>query len=116
MAVQSPIRLHQVARQQVHLEIQDTGQGLTHEELAHIFDRFYRADQARATHTGGTGLGLAIVKRIVERHQGAITVESQAGQGTTFRIFATDYNTIMTFGWLLASKIRSNRRYNTYHW
>jgi PAS domain S-box-containing protein len=72
--------------QQVIVEISDTGIGIEPQDLEHIFDRFYRADRARASHTGGTGLGLAIVKKIVQMHQGRIEVESIPGQGSTFRV------------------------------
>ncbi|MCD4687414.1 MAG: cell wall metabolism sensor histidine kinase WalK, partial [Anaerolineae bacterium] len=55
-------------------------------DQAHVFERFFRADQARNTSTGGSGLGLAITKKIVEMHGGSITVESTLGEGSTFCI------------------------------
>jgi signal transduction histidine kinase len=66
------------------VRISDRGAGIAPEHLPHIFDRFYRADQARAT--PGSGLGLAIARQVVERHGGEIGVESAVGQGTTFTI------------------------------
>ncbi|MFQ3534567.1 MAG: ATP-binding protein [Aggregatilineales bacterium] len=69
------------------LEVSDSGIGIAPHELPHIFERFYRTDRARSTHTGGTGLGLAIAKKIVEAHKGCITVQSQPDCGTTFRIY-----------------------------
>jgi two-component system OmpR family sensor kinase len=66
------------------LEVTDHGPGLTREQAEHAFERFYRADQARTT--GGTGLGLAIVAALVAAHGGTVWVESEPGQGATFRI------------------------------
>ena len=70
----------------ISLEIRDEGDGISPDDLVHIFERFYRADKARNTARGGTGLGLAIVKRIVELHQAEIEVQSQLDRGTSFRI------------------------------
>jgi heavy metal sensor kinase len=68
------------------VSVEDTGQGIAPEHLPHIFERFYRADQARSRNTGGTGLGLAIVKEIVETHGGSIDVKSELGKGSIFTI------------------------------
>ena len=70
----------------IALEIRDTGIGIEEANLSRIFDRFYRADEARNSNQGGTGLGLAIVKRIVDLHSGEIEVESTPGKGSTFSI------------------------------
>ena len=67
-------------------EVSDTGQGIAAEDLAHVFDRFYRADRSRARGSGGVGLGLAIAKQIVVAHGGAIWAESTEGRGTTIGI------------------------------
>ena len=66
------------------LELQDTGEGMPPEVLPHIFESFWRRDEAHST--PGFGLGLTIVQKIVERHQGQIEVESNIGQGTCFRV------------------------------
>ena len=66
------------------LEVADHGPGLTKEQAERVFERFYRADQARTS--GGTGLGLAIVAALVKAHDGAAWVRSQPGSGATFCI------------------------------
>ena len=71
---------------QALLTIADTGQGMSPEQLSHIFERFYRADQSRSLPAGRTGLGLAITKSIIEAHHGAITVQSTPGEGTSFTL------------------------------
>jgi two-component system OmpR family sensor kinase/two-component system sensor histidine kinase BaeS len=70
--------------QGVRVEIHDTGEGISAEDLPHIFERFYRGEKSRSRSTGGAGLGLAIAKGIVEAHGGRIGVESAIGQGTCF--------------------------------
>ena len=72
------------------IEISDTGPGLSPEQRDHVFERFYRADEARTRHTDraatGTGLGLAIVAAIVRAHHGTVEVLSEPGKGATFRV------------------------------
>ena len=69
---------------QARLEVQDTGPGIAAEDQGRVFDRFYRADSARTR--GGAGLGLALVRSIVLLHNGQITLESEAGRGSCFRV------------------------------
>jgi len=68
------------------LKVSDTGCGISAEHLPHIFDRFYRADQARSHDPPGTGLGLAMVKSITDLHGGAVSIRSQPGRGTTLTL------------------------------
>jgi signal transduction histidine kinase len=68
------------------IAVEDTGVGIADEHLSHIFDRFYRVDQARAGNGGGSGLGLAIVRAIADAHAGTIQVASREGVGTSFLV------------------------------
>ncbi|MFN3650491.1 MAG: ATP-binding protein [Armatimonadota bacterium] len=68
------------------LEVRDTGIGIPEAHLPHIFDRFYRVDEGRARTAGGAGLGLSITRWAVEAHDGEISVDSEAGRGSTFRV------------------------------
>lgn len=69
----------------VEVEITDTGEGIAADDLAHIFEPFYRSDQARARDGRGAGLGLTIARAIVEAHGGALEVASKPGTGSCFR-------------------------------
>ncbi len=69
------------------LTVADTGIGIAAEHLPHIFDRFYRTDQARNREEGGAGLGLAIVKWVVTAHEGRIEVDSTPGAGSRFTVY-----------------------------
>jgi len=68
------------------LEVADTGVGIEPEHLPYLFERFYRADPARARAAGGVGLGLAISQWVVQAHGGTIAVASQPGRGTTVTV------------------------------
>lgn len=68
------------------VEVADTGVGIPHDAVPHVFDEFYRASNARDLEDRGTGLGLAIVKDLVQRYGGQITVESTEGRGSTFTL------------------------------
>jgi len=67
-------------------EVKDTGIGIAHVDLPHVFDKFYRVAQPGGKRPRGTGLGLAIVKSIAEQHHGDVKVESQLGKGSTFTL------------------------------
>ena len=69
------------------VRVADTGIGLSPEEQAQIFQRFYRADEGRGLGQGGAGLGLCIAQSIAEAHGGSIQVEGRPGQGSTFTVF-----------------------------
>ena len=66
----------------VRVSVADTGRGIAPKDLVHVFERFYRGDQARKVRPGGSGLGLAIVKTIMTLHGGTVEVSSRVGQGT----------------------------------
>ena len=66
--------------------MRDSGPGLDEEQLAHVFERFYRVDGSRARASGGVGLGLAIVAAVAEAHGGSVSASSEPGAGSTFRI------------------------------
>lgn len=70
----------------VAIEVKDTGIGISEAERSRIFERFYRIDKSRPVHTGGMGLGLSIARKIVDAHQGQISIDSTPGQGSTFRV------------------------------
>ena len=70
----------------VILDVTDQGPGMTQEQARRVFERFYRADQARTRATGGSGLGLAIVRALVVAQGGVASVRTAEGQGATFRI------------------------------
>lgn len=69
-----------------HLEVSDTGIGISESDLPFIFQRFYRVDPSRSRATGGSGIGLAIVKKLVTAHGWTIEAQSEKGVGTTIRI------------------------------
>jgi two-component system OmpR family sensor kinase len=71
---------------QAIVTVQDTGIGIAPDQLSHLFDRFWRADQARSHHDQGAGLGLAIAQAVAQRHGGEISVQSETGQGSTFTV------------------------------
>ena len=68
------------------ISVEDNGDGIPAQHLERLFERFYRVDRARSRDMGGTGLGLAIVKHLALLHGGEVTVTSELGKGTTFKI------------------------------
>ena len=70
----------------VAIEVRDSGIGIAREHLSRLTERFYRVDGSRSRDTGGTGLGLSIVKHVVQRHGGALEIDSEPGVGSCFRL------------------------------
>ncbi|MEM7651557.1 MAG: ATP-binding protein [Pseudomonadota bacterium] len=68
------------------VSVADQGEGIAEDHIPRLTERFYRIDAARSRAVGGTGLGLAIVKHIVNRHRGALTIDSTRGSGSTFTV------------------------------
>ena len=77
------IRMTKSRTDKVMLRVTDNGVGIPEEDMAHLFERFYRVEKSRTQDAGGTGLGLAIAKEITEAHGGRISVESKPGMGTS---------------------------------
>ncbi|MBQ2725172.1 MAG: cell wall metabolism sensor histidine kinase WalK, partial [Clostridia bacterium] len=77
------IRLTRGRGDRILLRVTDNGVGIPEEDMAHLFERFYRVEKSRNQDAGGTGLGLAIAKEITEAHGGRISVESEPGVGTS---------------------------------
>jgi two-component system phosphate regulon sensor histidine kinase PhoR len=71
----------------IAIAVADQGEGIAREHLPRLTERFYRVDTGRSRALGGTGLGLAIVKHIVNRHRGALTIDSELGKGSTFTVY-----------------------------
>ncbi|MEO5374418.1 MAG: ATP-binding protein [Alphaproteobacteria bacterium] len=67
--------------------VRDHGAGMAREHLPRLTERFYRVDAARSRELGGTGLGLAIVKHVVNRHRGALVIDSEVDRGSTFSVY-----------------------------
>jgi PAS domain S-box-containing protein len=72
--------------QAVELRVRDTGTGIPAEEIPRLFERFYRVENARGRTHDGSGIGLALVQELVKLHGGNVSVESAAGEGTTFTV------------------------------
>ncbi len=76
-----------LARPGVKVSVFNEGEGIPREQIPRLTERFYRIDESRSRRLGGTGLGLAIVKHIVNRHRGALEIESRPNEGATFTVY-----------------------------
>lgn len=76
-----------IAKHNIILSVKDSGIGIPKAHIPHLFERFYRVDEARNKRTGGTGLGLAIAKQIIQVHNAQISITSKLNIGTEFLIF-----------------------------
>ena len=80
----SPVEINiQQKDNSIYITFKDTGTGIDKEHLPYIFEPFYRVDSSRSKKTGGYGLGMSLCKKIIESHEGTITIESMPGEGTT---------------------------------
>ncbi len=89
----SPGRVRLSARPEsegIYIAVSDSGPGIPAEHLPHLFEPFYRVDQARSRELGGVGLGLAIAHELVRAHGGDLTVHSVPGEGSTFSVHVPD--------------------------
>ena len=73
-------------KEKVVLSIEDTGIGISKEQLPYVFERFYRVDKSRNRKTGGAGIGLTIVNSIVDAHGGKVSIDSNEGVGTIVKV------------------------------
>jgi signal transduction histidine kinase len=80
------VTLRQAGEGKIEFGVEDSGIGIPEEEQRHVFERFFRASNAKRERADGSGLGLAIVKSIVEAHGGDISFTSRPGEGTTFAV------------------------------
>ena len=74
-------------KSEIFFSVQDSGEGMKEQDVAHIFERFYRSDTARNSSTGGSGLGLSIAKWIVDKHRGHFEILSREGLGTRITVW-----------------------------
>jgi two-component system phosphate regulon sensor histidine kinase PhoR len=86
IGARTPLPARQLDRPAVAVAVMDEGEGIAREHLPRLTERFYRIDTARSREMGGTGLGLAIVKHILNRHRGALDIDSAVGVGSTFTV------------------------------
>jgi len=82
-----PTRFRKITGQIICITVTDTGPGIAKEDLSHIFDRFYQVDSRHNRNSEGTGLGLSLSKELVELHHGKISVGSELGKGSNFKIY-----------------------------
>lgn len=77
---------YKVSNKELQLSVTDTGNGISEDDLPHIFERFYQSKHKHSAYTGGSGIGLAFTKRLVEMHYGYIDAQSQINEGTTIKV------------------------------
>ena len=82
----APLPAQRIDRPAVVVAVMDEGEGIAREHLPRLTERFYRIETARSRELGGTGLGLALVKHILNRHRGALDIDSTVDVGSTFTV------------------------------